>query len=65
MVSERNGPPGFRRLEADGEVQVWVSDSAVVVIGWPLPDPDHNCDQMGCGFSHVLLRARLEEAPDA
>jgi hypothetical protein len=51
-------PQGYRRLAAD---EVWTDGTDVIVLGLP-PNADveengHNCDEMGCGQCHVLLKA--------
>ena len=53
-----NVPEGYRRLDAQ---EVWTNDKDVIVLGMPPREYDeengHNCDEMGCGQCHVLLRA--------
>lgn len=76
-------PPGFRRVLG---VEVWLNGQVytdvetdgkeVVVLGDPPDESDsdeplHNCDAMGCGWCHVILRIRdldalkAEGTPDA
>lgn len=44
-----------------GGVEVWLTEKPeYVVTGQPLEDDDsHNCDQMGCGYQHVLWRSEV------
>jgi hypothetical protein len=45
------------------EYEVVLSGDELVVIGTPDPDEDeeigHNCDAMGCGQAHVVIRAKI------
>jgi hypothetical protein len=56
-------PRGAKRVEA------YESATEIVVCGTPpddmhLPeDQRHNCDEMGCGQSHVIYRFRKEGGP--
>lgn len=36
--------------------EVWRHGARVIVLGSPDEDSDHNCDCMGCGQAHVLMR---------
>ena len=51
-------PDGYRQLNAQ---EVWTDGTDVIVLGIPPHEDDeengHNCDDMGCGQCHVLLRA--------
>lgn len=57
-------PTGWKRLDHVSEV--WVSpNGTVAVLGSPPRDDEerpeeerHNCDAMGCGQSHVILRGK-------
>lgn len=54
-------PKGYRPVLA------WVSDTHIVVEGTPPDEPDdgddspHNCDVMGCGLCHVVIRLPFDE----
>lgn len=40
---------------------VLTRDGELVVFAWPDDeDESHNCDALGCGFSHVLWRDRAD-----
>ncbi len=59
-TTEVNIPAGYRPLAA------YTNGAEVIVTGSP-PDEDddpkyelHNCDAMGCGWEHVLLRQDVE-----
>lgn len=51
----------FRKLPVD---EVWTNGSDVIVLGSPPGNNEegsvHNCDGMGCGYCHVLLRGSIE-----
>lgn len=51
----------WRKVPAD---EVWLDDDGkLIVLGDPPEMPDelgHNCDAMGCGWCHVLVRAKSE-----
>lgn len=41
-------------------VEAYLTEREVIVMGQPREDDhEHNCDAMGCGFSHVLYRFNL------
>jgi hypothetical protein len=53
----------FRKLDVS---EVWTNGSDLVVLGSPpvaeddVDDLNHNCDLMGCGACHVLIRGRVD-----
>jgi hypothetical protein len=51
-------PEGYYRLNAQ---EVWTDGDDVIVLGIPPREYEeengHNCDDMGCGQCHVILRA--------
>lgn len=52
---------GLRVLCSGLAYEVWTSATEIVVIGAPSHDDEgHNCDEMGCGQEHVLVRIREE-----
>jgi hypothetical protein len=59
-------PEGHRRVEGvevvlNGQVytEVWTSENAIIICGDPESDDErHDCDQMGCGWSHVIAIIR-------
>lgn len=52
-------PKGSVKLESFGDGEIWLKDGWVIVLGQPQEGDGHNCDQMGCGWNHVLVRAKL------
>lgn len=49
-----------------GFAEVYTNGTQIVVLGEPPEPPDgedllHNCDQMGCGWDHVLIRINAPE----
>lgn len=42
----------------------WQSNIETVIVGTPEENSDHDCDAMGCGYEHVLVRSqrRAKEA---
>ena len=55
----------WKKLSVD---EVWLDDDGnLIVLGDPPEAPEdmgHNCDAMGCGWCHVLLRAEVENSGD-
>ncbi len=53
-------PDGFEKV---AEGHVFIGKGEVVVTGIPPAEPEdaHNCDEMGCGWDHVLYRVRVRE----
>lgn len=49
----------------EGGVEIWLtSKPEFVVTGTPFgDDARHNCDQMGCGWQHVLWRSEVALDP--
>lgn len=62
-MSNLTVPEGFRELP----VRVWTNGLQLIIEGDP-PDEEtdpvgahlHDCDQMGCGWCHVLARIPLD-----
>jgi hypothetical protein len=62
-VSEDGTPKGWHRLTPQ-DLQVYVNEAGtkLIVCGEPADDDEeHSCDYMGCGWSHVLYRADLND----
>lgn len=59
-MSEPTVPDSYRRLPVD---EVWTDGTDVIVLGLPPRADDeengHNCDEMGCGQCHVLLKCHV------
>jgi len=57
--ADQSMPAGFRVLRAT----VYTDGESIVVTAHPHDvcesEDWHNCDQMGCGWEHVLLRGRV------
>jgi hypothetical protein len=48
-------PKGFKQTGLNR----YESDTEIIIIGQPNEDDDsHNCDQMGCGWDHVMQRIK-------
>ena len=62
-MTDEGIPRGFTKL-AGQPTTIYFSDDWIIVEGHPLSEEDdpegelHNCDDMGCGFAHVLFRER-------
>jgi len=54
-MSEPSVPPGYRSLNAK---EVWINEKEVIILG--IPGDNHNCDYMGCGQCHVIIRGKIE-----
>ena len=50
---------GYKRLDV---YEVFSDGARIVVLGRPDEASDHNCDRMGCGWDHVIVRAKIERA---
>lgn len=66
-------PPNFLRLDGYGDdaqgLRAYTGPSELIVCGIPFQregaeESGHNCDQMGCGWDHVLARFQLP-SPEA
>jgi len=62
IANARGIPKGYRAIEA------YSDGTRVVIPGVPATPEDgipddlrHNCDALGCGLDHVILRTRLPE----
>ena len=66
MSRADGNPDGYRSAYRENGCEVLENGLAVVVLGTP-PDERanaHNCDAMGCGWSHVLRRDPIERLAD-
>ena len=45
------------------DIRVYVqADDTIVITATPHTDDEaHNCDWMGCGWEHVIIRAKIEQ----
>lgn len=41
------------------QVECWTDGKWLIVPGYPEAESDHNCDAMGCGQDHIILRILL------
>jgi hypothetical protein len=55
-------PEGYIEIKDIEAVYINEKTKDVIILGQPEEeDESHDCDYMGCGWSHVLIRARIRQ----